>query len=378
MSTFHEKPFDESTLAKLSIFRGYIREWLSVFMTKPTYAQSNYKAELQIFDYFAGPGYDADENPGSPVIITEEIKRYCFLMSDFKAKVNMNLFFNDVDPVNINLLKKNISKIACEKGCCHFKYATKEFSDIFDKSLPLIKQKDVSNLIIMDQFGVKQVTPLIVRTLADCKKTDILFFISSSIIKRFHELPEIKDRFKVNLEEVKNLEYKTIHRYVCDYYRDCINDENYYLAPFSIQKGTNIYGIIFGSSNLLGLEKFLKICWENDQKTGEANYNIDNDGCYNGQVSLFDCDNQFKKINQFQNELIEFIKRDTPDNNMVYKYCLLKGFSVPKANEVLSSLQKEGRFQSCEIKTGILARKGSFYLGYNYFKQEPKIKFKAN
>lgn len=376
MPAFHDKPFDDSTLAKLSIFRGYIREWLSVFMTDRLY-QRNYKAELQIFDFFAGPGYDSENNAGSPVIITEEIKNYCLQRQEYKADVNIKLFFNDAEPLNIDKLKKRIVGISCKKGCCNVIFSANDFSIALNEYLPLIRKQNIANLIIMDQFGVKEVTPEIVRLFSECRKTDILFFISSSIIKRFCELPEIKNRFQIKPDEVKDIEYKTIHRYICEYYRENVKGIEYYLAPFSIQKGANIYGIIFGSSSLRGLEKFLKICWDNDKKTGEANYNIDNDCCYNGQLSIFENENQFKKINQFQNEIIEYVKKENPDNKMMYKYVLTKGFSVTKSNEVLNELQKKGLISTYEIKSGKSARKASFYIEYKYYTQEPKIKFKV-
>ena len=63
----HDKPFDEGTLKKLEIFELYTKEWL------PTFIMS--KAEgIDIFDFFAGTGFDINNVPGSPIRILRQIK----------------------------------------------------------------------------------------------------------------------------------------------------------------------------------------------------------------------------------------------------------------------------------------------------------------
>ena len=66
---FYEKTFDHATQVKLDVFRQYLKEWLPVFTSKGE--------EVSIYDFFAGPGKDAAGNPGSSLIIVEELKRFC-------------------------------------------------------------------------------------------------------------------------------------------------------------------------------------------------------------------------------------------------------------------------------------------------------------
>ena len=64
----HAKAFDEGTQEKLTIYREYLQEWLPVFLhtkTRPS--------RIQIFDFFAGPGFDLNGCAASPVIALEEI-----------------------------------------------------------------------------------------------------------------------------------------------------------------------------------------------------------------------------------------------------------------------------------------------------------------
>jgi hypothetical protein len=228
----------------------------------------------------------------------------------------------------------------------------------------------------MDQFGLKEVTPDILKFLAECNKTDVLFFISSSFVKRFIETPEIGSKFNLKVSDVKNAEYNAIHRLMCNHFRDEINSESYCLAPFSLKKGANIYGIIFGSSSLYGLEKFLQVCWKVDEQTGEANYSIEDEGYWNGEISLFQEENSIRKIGLFKKELLSFLN-DMKTNNETYRFALLKGFPPSKTNEILRGLQAENAIKTTTIPEHLPARKGSFYLGHANYTEAPKINIKA-
>ena len=67
-NSFFDKKFDEATTVKLNLFRQYIREWLPVFMTRRKFGASKIE-NIHIYDFFAGPGYDSEGNPGSPLIM---------------------------------------------------------------------------------------------------------------------------------------------------------------------------------------------------------------------------------------------------------------------------------------------------------------------
>jgi hypothetical protein len=71
-SGFHDKPFDEGTLTKLEIFQLYTREWLPVFLARPPTADS----EIHLFDFFAGPGCDANGISGSPLRTLRVLQEY--------------------------------------------------------------------------------------------------------------------------------------------------------------------------------------------------------------------------------------------------------------------------------------------------------------
>ena len=229
MDKLHNTEFDASTQLKLALFRGYIREWLPVFLTR------NFQ-KVNLYDLFAGPGYDAEGNPGSPIIIVEEMNRFFQTYPNLKDNANVRMVFNDYKQFKIAKLKQAVEQIACSQSCCTIEYTQQPFQEALQQHLPEIAGKNSANLIIMDQSGVKEVTPSVIRQLAECGATDILFFISSSFIKRFIEPPEVGGKFDMDLEEVKSHDYNTIHRFVCEYFSEKLGDREYFLTPFRSRK----------------------------------------------------------------------------------------------------------------------------------------------
>ncbi len=269
MTDFFDKPFDDGTSFKLNIFEGYLREWLPVFLAKKIKIAKN----VRIYDFFAGHGIDKNGKKGSPLIILDEVTNY---MNSLKpTDVQLKIILNEYNKKGYNQLLKNIGN----PDVCEIALENLGFKDVFDKYYPEMvrAQNHSANLIFLDQFGIKHVTPDIFKKIINLKATDFLFFISSSYIHRFYEIEEFRKYVNIPEETFRANPYKHIHRTVVDFYKSQIpNGRNYYLAPFSIKKNSNIYGIIFGTNHTLGIEKFLKIAWKLDPLLGEANFDIDN------------------------------------------------------------------------------------------------------
>ncbi len=89
-----DKPFDDGTLVKLTIYKEYLKEWLPVFVSKP---DSIWKT-IQIFDFFAGMGEDKNGVAGSPLIAIEIINSGQMITS---SKVNHINTFERPDLIQI-------------------------------------------------------------------------------------------------------------------------------------------------------------------------------------------------------------------------------------------------------------------------------------
>ena len=375
--SFHDNEFDDATQIKLAIFRGYIRKWIPVFLT--AWKEGSNREAINLWDFFAGPGADGAGNPGSPRIIQDELKAYCETRGDVKADgLQIRLYFNDKLKKHVEQLQRCLAQTGCPKKCCERVFSSQPFQEAFAERLPVMQRPRSANLVIMDQFGVKEVTPAVVKSLAGCQATDILFFVSSSYIRRFADEPAIQNYFQMSADDLAASDYKSIHRHICEYFRSTLpSGSQYHLAPFSIRKGGNIYGVIFGSGNLLGLQKFLEVCWDLDGVTGEANYDIDDDPARQGDRFLLPEMNVIKKQDAFERDLEEMLreraaarKGPLPANNLdVYRFTLEKGFLPKHAKEHLTRLQKAGQLEVKDPKSGESARKGAFYLNWEHYKK---------
>lgn len=279
--------FSEETKLKLDIFRKCFREWYPVFL------HNQYISHLFVFDFFAGSGKDSEGYLGSPLILLQEAKgngnKHCKYLSE-NQKPSVIFRFNEKIENKSRELKQNIEieLKQCSDNCTLNKclYSNSYYVDSYDfqeliqepEVCSILKNKNYGKFILLDQYGFKQINDKIFLQLVDSPKTDFIFFIASSFIKRFKELPAVAAYFDNNKISFDESQPKECHRVITDYFRSLIPDnKEYYLHSFTIQKGTNYYGLIFGTNHSLGMEKFLKVCWQEDNQAGESNCNINND-----------------------------------------------------------------------------------------------------
>lgn len=357
-SAFFDKPFDQGTRIKLEIFRRYVREWIPVFLTQSQ--NTSWCHQINIFDLFCGPGQDSEGTPGSPLIIQQEMKSYCQKNRELKKDIPVNIFFSDERAKWVEFLKERIEENRCPETCCNFIYDTGEFDEIAKKFLPRIQDATSANLFFLDQFGVKDISPVMISTLLRSGATDVLFFISTSAIRRFSNESGFKEMFPG--EEIKSIEYNIIHRYLTEWFKKQTGLKQAYFAPFSIKKGSNIYGLIFATMNELGIEKFLRVCWDLDSATGQANYNIDGDLSWGVQPALFPEWNIPTKKQVFERELMGYISKSSPTNRDVYRFGLQKGFPSKECSEMLKELQSAGKIKTEFLEDSATPRMGTFYL----------------
>ena len=376
-SSFFQKPFDEETLLKLRLYRNYVDEWLPVFLT------GKYSRPVHIFDFFCGPGKDIKGQPGSPVIAVQRIRKFCKERSDvIQTTPSVTFHFSDIESDYIAELKETLKEEECSNHCCKIYTEAGPFESMLEKSMPVLSDPSCACLVWMDQCGIKEVTPEVVNKLAECPRTDILFFISSSYINRFPEEDSVRKYYDLSIDELKSSEYRLIHRYICGYFRNQLpNGLAYHLAPFSIKKSSNIYGLIFGSSSYRGLDKFLRVCWCMDRRTGEANYPVEEEPSWwaaSGEDSLFAEMNILRKYDIFKNDLADFIEYRTQSselkrttNHDIYEFTLENGFLPKHASEVLKTLKKNGLVDIRDLNNGKQAR--GYYIRWEEYQKRPRI-----
>lgn len=170
--------------------------------------------------------------------------------------------------------------------------------------------------------------------------TDFIFFISSSFIRRFRDVDAVKSYIDTNKLDFEEKKPKECHRIIADYFRNLIPaDKEYYIHHFTIQKGTNYYGLIFGTSHSLGMEKFVKVCWAEDENSGGSNCNIDND--FEKGSLFYDLTNTTKKI-KIKEKLKQLILNGQIKSNVDgLKWVLAHGCEPKLFVDVASSLVEQ-------------------------------------
>jgi hypothetical protein len=211
-----------------------------------------------------------------------------------------------------------------------------DFKKAFENCFALLADPQAAKLIFIDQFGVDQVTPEVFLRLVNFPTADFLFFLSSSTLHRFRDHPAIKQKISQ-----PNDGYH-VHRAAFEYYRDLLPDadSDYFLAPFSIRKGSNIYGLIFGSAHILGILKFLKVAWKKDAINGEANFDINREDLSSDQM-VFSLDAfRSTKVTAFESELERRLRSGQLRNEEgLLRFCLCSGFTPKHAESVLTRLK---------------------------------------
>lgn len=354
----NDKPFDEGTLLKLDIFRECFREWFPVFVHNPTIKR------IYIYDMFAGSGKDSIGKDGSPLILLHEArgdeKQYCISLSKNPFK-KVYFGFNEYETKKKVQLQELLEKEQelCKRNCditlCPYHnsllFQNDDFAQLFlnQNFKNALSNPNVAKFVLLDQYGYKHITDDVFTQLVNSPTTDFIFFIASSFIRRFKDQPAVTKYFKENKIKFDESKPKECHRVIADYYRSLVpSDKEYYIHAFTIQKGSNYYGLIFGTNHSLGMEKFVKVCWKHDKMSGESNCNIDND--YLPGTLFFSQEDSNKKI-LVKNQLEHLIKEGRITSNIQGLQFALKQGCEPKIFvEVISQLKKnnnisiEGKF----------------------------------
>lgn len=332
-SNFHKKPYTKESLLKLNIFQEYIREWIPVMLcTSASFAQN-----INIWDLFAGPGQDIEGTKGTPLIIIEELNNYLKLIRE--KRKNVNVVLNDNHKDKYGCLLKLINSLDLQIGV-KIELYNDDFNSLFEKLENRLKNS--ASLIILDQCGVKSINEEIFHKLINYPTTDFIFFLSSSLIRRFSDNINFLQDSNVDTSGIKNVDYFSVHREALKCYKDLIpNGREYYIHAFSIKNGSNIYGIIFGSNNILAMLKFLKVCWKNDAVNGEANYDIDHDHINPDRPMLFEEMNKPNKINKYEAKLKKIIEENNDlTNHLLIKFSVAEGIELSQTKNILKSFKE--------------------------------------
>lgn len=330
---FFNEPFDEGTLTKLELYKKYLEEWVPVFVSKTNLITHT----VNIFDFFSGAGSDSLGIKGSPMIAIDVLMSF----SDYikREDLSINLYLNDYNKDTVEVLKNKIASMNYNQNWINVHIYNNDFLSLFHELKP--KMHNAGNLIFLDQFGVKSIDKNLFQEVTRLRMTDVIFFISSATFNRFAKDENITSVIEIDAQIIEVTKASQIHNLVTDAYKKFIpNDLTYYLAPFSIKKKKNVYGLIFGSGHPLGIEKFLKVCWDKDKLTGIANFDIEDTQVKMIQYSLFE--RELTKVELFQKKLANNILSGTLSSDKdIVAFMLNEGFLPVHTRSIISDLKKD-------------------------------------
>ncbi len=212
----NKEPYGEATLMKLGIFEQYLSLWLPVFI------QNQYISKVTIYDFCAGSGQDVDGEPGSPLRILRTIDKYRDLI--IQKDVTVDVILNEAEQDKLEELQAEVDNSfdeAAWKTKVTVSCYCKKFQQLFREQYEQLKQQP--NLLFIDQYGIKEINGEIFKMLINLQKTDFLFFISSSAMKRFASTPAFKAHFPdIDSMKVADAKHEDIHRIMLAYYKEKI------------------------------------------------------------------------------------------------------------------------------------------------------------
>ncbi len=337
----HDKPFDDETITKLEIFEDYAKAWI------PTFVMQGIQ-EIHIYDFFAGTGYDKLGVPGSPIRLLDKITQHLPIIFQAGSKIKIHL--NEFEPYVKAQKKFELLKLSCEdylnsnkrlKHVLEISYYNEDFEQLFPKLLPSIKKYPA--LVYLDQNGIKFTSEKYFLELEKTYQTDFLYFISSSYFWRFGKSNEFKMHLNIDMDEAKKDYYKFIHVNIISQLRSKLpSSTKLKLYPFSLKKGTNIYGIIFGATHPRAVDKFLTIAWDRNKDNGQANFDL-YDHAHIDQLDLFLGTRRRSRIESFQDTVrTKILSSEIRNNYELYAFTINEGYLGSHAAEVVKAMKKEG------------------------------------
>jgi three-Cys-motif partner protein len=347
---FHQR-FDKGTQTKLHIFNEYFKESFPVFLFTPFWN------EILIYDFFAGKGYDEFGEKSTSLNILEQIKPHCQTLIDKNKR--LYILLNDKDCKKE--LEHNVNEylVECQRDCntkCiireGLKITDQDFAVYFDNIYEKIKsRKNSAKLIFLDPFNFILDNEKF-RKLISLKSCDFICFLPSSYLRRFKEYNGFNSFIDTRTIDYDSSIPAHCHRLIAEYFETLLPiGKEYYIGSFSIKKGRNYYGVIFGSNHTLGAEKFQKVCWSLDGITGEADYDIDREPSYNTSDGLLF--EEFKiplKIKNFKQALVnKIITRQVKTDIGAYKFALSRRCMVKHASEVLKEMQSTNQIAKFKV-----------------------------
>lgn len=352
----------EHSDAKVSLLGEYLKRYLNII------CNDGYTKGIRVFDVFCGEGLYENGGEGSPLVIMRCIKDiHTANVAKREHIIPIDCAFNDIAAEKIEKVKQSIS----EKSLYYNSFGSISFScDDYEKKVKelismMTQLNKEKSFIFIDPYEYKHIKASHIKDLMSRGNAEVLLWLPTQFMYRFATngtplaLKDFIDELNVlnSWKDTSNV-WQFIEQLKKGF--QSYLGENIFVDTFTIQKdASTVFCLFFFSSHIRGFEKMLEAKWEIDTEQGKG-WN------YKGNTpSLFF--NQ--RTNPLEEKLKFFLLGNKRFNGEIYDFTLRQGFLPTHTNDILLNWQQNGQLL-VELPNGEKARKGSFYIGYKYFKDK--------
>ena len=352
--------------AKVEFYKAYIKRYLRILNLAP------YIDNINIYDVLCGMGIYEDGGKGSPIVAFDAIKE----LSNEKSLKNISLIVNDKNTKRIDVIRNYIE--SQNKKVCNIRYFNKDVDEMFKIIIKEINscQSNTRNLVFIDPYGYKTIKNETIYSLMKSKKTEIILFLPVSHMHRFTQ---------VAMNDDMTIQYKPLRDFVFSFFREDhiirtnkvsvlnyinyikialrFNNEFFTSSYFIERDAVNKFALFFISFHPYGYEKILEVKWLLDDDYGNGFRRPQEPRLFDE----FDKEESRLKNKETVKKIIWEALERPKTNKELYLLLLENEFLPTHGNQVLKELQGEDKIEVYDLEKNKSARKGSFYIGWNYF-----------
>lgn len=325
----------EHSEAKVHLYGAYFSRYLNIL------SRTSYVQRIFLFDLLCGEGILENGGKGSPLIALETIRNHYF--SNQQTCPNITIWFNDLGNSEI---EKNVPKIERVKRFTNsfrlprnvqIEFFQEDYETIYPKAIETVNNtKQSKGLFFIDPYGYKSIKPSDIQKMLLGGKTEVFLWLPLSFMYRFanvafktdfpgsEPLREfLRSLFGKDVPEFKSA-YDFIEK-ITGRFRTYLREQEIIVDFYILERdSSNLYCMLFFTSNLKGAEAMISAKWEMDANRGKG-HTIDKSPSFS--------EVQMSGYGQKLKAFIESAEYRT--NNELYKFGLENGFLPKHTNEVL-------------------------------------------
>jgi three-Cys-motif partner protein len=307
---------------------------------------------------------------GSPLITLEVIHNHYY--ANNLSCPDMTVWFNDngvseIEPsiLKVDRVKRYGDKIGLPPNVL-VEYFREDYKKIYPKALELVNNTiQAKGLFFIDPYGYKDIRPEDIRKMLSGGNTEVFLWLPISFMYRFADSVFRSDfsgseplrDFLTALFGANRPVFRSVHDFIEQLngrFRAYMRDLGVLVDTFTFERGTtNVYGLFFFTTNVLGFHKMLETKWLMDASRGKG-YTIDKSPSLFSEVEL----------SGYPRKLLAYLNStDYRTNLELYRFGLENGFLPKHTNEILRGWKTDN--PNFEVVSFDQKPIRGFYIEYN-------------